>query len=219
MRRAVHLDERHLALRAVVVNRARHHFLPGPGLARDENGALRFRHELRCVDDLLHAPAAADDAVVIELGIPFTDQIPVLGAQPLMVERPVHEHQQLVDLERLLQIIERSQLHRFDGAFDRGVRRHHQDLRAIAFRGRRHQFPDQIGAGEVRHQVVDHQHVEQALAEQALRLARAAGRHHFVSLASQRRRQGVQDFCFVVYEKDRTGGHEWNVSPSVYAGP
>ena len=46
-----------------------------------------------------------------------------------MLERPADHHQQLVDLERLLQIVERAQLHRFDGALDRRVRRHHENLR------------------------------------------------------------------------------------------
>ena len=38
----VHLDQRHVALCAPVVNGPRHHLLPGPGFASDEHGALRL---------------------------------------------------------------------------------------------------------------------------------------------------------------------------------
>ena len=79
-RGAVHLDERHLALRAVEVDGPRDHLLAGAGLAGDEDRALGLGHQLRGVDHLLHAAAAADDAVVIELGVALADEIPVLGA-------------------------------------------------------------------------------------------------------------------------------------------
>ena len=81
--------------------------------------------------------AAADDAVVIELLVALADQVAVLGAQPLVLERAPHDDQQLVDLERLLQVVERAELHRLDRALDRGVRGHHQDLRPLAFGRRR----------------------------------------------------------------------------------
>ena len=64
-------------------------------------------------------------------------QVAVLGAQPLVLERAVDDDQQLVDLERLLQVVERAELHRLDRALDRGVRGHHQDLRPLAGRRRR----------------------------------------------------------------------------------
>jgi hypothetical protein len=47
--------QRHLALGAVEMNGARDHLLAGPGLAGDEDRALRLRHQLRRLDDVLHA--------------------------------------------------------------------------------------------------------------------------------------------------------------------
>ena len=67
-RRAVHLDQRHVALRAAVVDRARHQLLAGAGLAGDEHRALGLGDQLgaRLMTSCI-APAAADDAVVVEL--------------------------------------------------------------------------------------------------------------------------------------------------------
>ena len=135
-RRAVDLDERHVALRAAVVDGARHELLAGTGLAGDEDGALGFRDPLGAENDLLHHPAPADDAVVIELLVALAAQIAILGAQLLMVERPADHDEELVDLERLLEIVECPELHRLDRALDRRVRSHHQHLSPFAF-GRR----------------------------------------------------------------------------------
>ena len=80
---------------------------------------------------LLHRPAAADHAVVVEVGVPLVNEVGVLGAQPLVIERAVDHDEQLVDLERLLQVVERAEPHRFDRALDRRVRGHHHDLRHL----------------------------------------------------------------------------------------
>ena len=72
-RRAVDLDERHVALRAAVVDGPRDQLLAGAGLAGDEHGALGLRHPLGAADDVLHRPASADDAVVVELLVALAD--------------------------------------------------------------------------------------------------------------------------------------------------
>jgi hypothetical protein len=127
----------------------------------------------------------------------------------LVLERAPDHHQQLVDLERLLQVVERPQLHRLQRALDRGVRRHHQNLRPLAFGRRGDELANELEAAQFRHHVVDDQHVDGALAEQPLRLARAGGLDHRVAGVPQRAPQRLQDFFFVVDEKDRTAmGHE-----------
>ena len=171
---AVHLDERHVALRAAIVDRARDHLLAGAGLARDEHRAPRLGDDFGRPDDLLHPPAAADDAVVIELGVALADEVPVLGAQALVLERAAGDDEQLVDFERLLQVVERAELHRLDRALDRRVRGHHQDLRPLGRRRRRVHLADELQPAELGHQVVDDQQVEQPLRQQPLRFARAA---------------------------------------------
>ena len=108
---------------------------------------------------------------MIELLVPLAAQVAVLGAQPLMVERAADHHQQLVDFERLLQVIQRSQLHRFEGALDGGVGRHHQHLRALAFRRGGDVVADQIEPAQLGHDVVHDAHVERPFAQEALSLA------------------------------------------------
>ena len=109
-----------------------------------------------------------------------------MRAQALMLERAPDDDEQFVDFEGLLQIVERAQLHRFDGALDRRVRRHHQNLRALGFGRCGNQLADQIEARGIGHQVVDDQHVDAALGERALRLANAAGFEHVVTFGAQR---------------------------------
>src|SRR5437667_4629836 len=82
-RRAVHLDERHAALRAAVVDRARDELLARTGFAEDEHGALGFGDELRPPDHFLDRAAPADDPVMIELFVALAEEIAILGPQPL----------------------------------------------------------------------------------------------------------------------------------------
>ena len=78
------------------------------------------------------------------------------------------------------------ELHRFDSTFDRRVRRHHENLRTVALRNGRRKFPDQVKAGHLRHQVVDHQNVKRLLGDETPGLARARGCHHLMPLVTQR---------------------------------
>ena len=101
--RAVHLDERHVALGAAVVDQPRHHLLAGAGLAGDEHGALGFGDELGALNDLLHDAAAADEPVVIELGVALAEQVLPLGLGAQVLDGAARERDQLVELERLLE--------------------------------------------------------------------------------------------------------------------
>ncbi len=155
-------------------------------------------------DHFLHPPAAADDAVVIELGVALADQIAMLELQALVFDGAIGHDQQLVDLERLLQVVEGAEFHRLDRALDGRVRRHHDDLRPLGRRLRR-ELANQIEAGQLRHQVVDDEQVEHALGEQPLRFARTRRRDDLVPFAPQRLRQRRQNLRFVVYEKNGCG--------------
>ena len=169
-RRAVDLDERHVALRAARVDGARHQLLAGAGLAGDEHRALRLGDQLGARDHVENRAAAADDAVVIELGVALAQQVAQAGARPLILEGAAGQHQQLVDLERLLQVVARAELHRLDGALDAAVRGHHDDGRPLRFRRDGGEVADHVEAGAIRHQEVDDQQVERALAEQPRRV-------------------------------------------------
>ena len=117
---------------------------------------------------------------MIEFFVAFADEISVLGPQALIVERAPDGDEQLVDLERLLQVVERAELHRLDRALDRRVGGHHDDLRPLGRRRGRHELANQVDAAQLGHQVVDDEDVEEAPPEEPLRLARAPGGQHLV---------------------------------------
>ena len=167
--------------------------------------------QLRAPDHFLHRAAAPDDAVMVELLVALAEQIPVLGAEPLVLERAPDDDEQLVDLERLLQVVERPELHRLDRALDRGVRGHHHDLRPVLARsgapapavGRRADvFANQIEPALLRHHVVDDEDVEGALAEQPLRLTGARRVDHVVPGVPEGPAERLQDLFLVVDEQD-----------------
>ena len=104
-----------------------------------------------------------------------------------MLERAAHDDQQLVDLERLLQVVERAELHRLDRALDRRVRRHHQDLRALAL-GRRRRRYSRIRSRPLSSGITlsTMKTSNARSAEQTLRLARARGLDDVVAGVAQR---------------------------------
>ena len=159
--------------------------------------------QLGALDDVLHGAAAADDAVVIELLVALAEQVAVFGAQPLMLERAADDDQQLVDLERLLQVVEGAELHRFDGALDRGVRGHHQDLRPLAF-GRRRRRSSRIRSRPVssgiRLSTTSRSNERSASRRCASR--GLVGLDHVVAVVAQRPAERLQDLLLVVDEQN-----------------
>ena len=130
----------------------------------------------------------------------------MLRAQALDLEGVTHHDQQLLDLERLLQVVHRPELHGLDRALDGGVRGHHEDLRALSGGGRADELADELEAGHLRHQVVDDQDVEGAHAQHALRIPRAGGGHALVAFLAQRAAQRLQDLLLVVDQEHGAGG-------------
>ena len=184
------------------MDRAGHQLFPGPGLTRDEHGAARLGDEPRGAHDFLDRAAPADDAIVVVLLVALGDQVVVMRAEAAVFERPAHDHEELVDLERLLQIVERPEFHRLDRALHGGVRGHHQDLRPLAVARGARDFADEVEAAQLGHQVVDHQQVERPIAQQLQRLTRTAGRGDVMPLAAQRLGERLPDLRFVVDEQN-----------------
>ena len=56
-------------------------------------------------------------------------QRPDFAAQLTRLERLLDEHGHLVEIERLVDVVIRAELHRLDGVLDRGERRHQDDQR------------------------------------------------------------------------------------------
>ncbi len=186
-----------------MVNGTRHHFLAGAGFARDQDRTLGLRHELGTLDHVLHRAAAPDDAVVIELGIALADQVLALGAEPLVIERVADQRDQLLDLERLLQVVERPELHRLDGALHRGMGGHHQHLRPFGRRHRLRHLPNQLEACHARHQVIDDQKVEGLLDKLLLGVSRRRRFNDLVPFVTQRAPEPLENLLLVVGEQNR----------------
>ena len=127
----------------------------------------------------------------------------MLGAQPLVLERAPHDDQQLVDLERLLQVVERAELHRLDRALDRRVRRHHQDLRPLAF-GRRRDVARESDRGRSAPASRCRRRARRTVRSASSRCACArAGRlDDVVAGVAQRAAERLQDLFLVVDEQD-----------------
>ena len=161
--------------------------------------------QLGALDDLLHRAAAADDAVVIELLVALAEQVAVLGAQPLVIERAPDDDQQLVDLERLLQVVERAELHRLDRALDRGVRRHHQRSAARSASGvDADVLADQIEAAQLAASRCRRPAGRTAARRAAAAPARGlVGLDDLVAGVAQRAAERLQNLLFVVDEQDR----------------
>ena len=78
------------------------------------------------------------------------------------------------------------------------MRGHHDHLRPLGLAERRDQLTQQLEAGPPGHAVVDHEHVEGTLLQQALRLGRAGRGGHLVAGLAQRPSQRLQDAGLVV---------------------
>ena len=144
--------------------------------------------ELGALDHFLHRAAAADDAVVVELGVALADQVLPLGLQAQALDGAAGQREQFVDLERLLEEVLDAELERLAHDLGGSVRRHHDYLRAFGFRAstadssRISSRPVMPGI-----RLSTTKQVEGALAELALCFARGRRFDHLVPLVAQAR--------------------------------
>src|SRR5438552_1496036 len=128
-RRAVHLDERLRAPRAVVVGRVGDQLLPCAARAADEDRQVGVRHLADYVEDALHRGALADQAPELvrarDLLLEEPERAPHLHA----VEQALHDQLDLVVVEGLGDVVGRAQLHRLDGDLLRAEGGDHDDRR------------------------------------------------------------------------------------------
>ena len=123
---------------AIEMQRARHEFLAGAAFALDQDGAVGVGDFGDEVVDLLHPSARADDVFKAVFFLDDLPQVSVLADEALVIQRPLDGELELIDLERLGDVVVRAELHRFDRGFDRLVggdqddRRLRQDLPAFA---------------------------------------------------------------------------------------
>ena len=106
---------------AVEMQTARDQFLAGPAFALNQNGAVGVGDLINKAVNQLHFAAGTDDVFKFVFVLEFLPQVDVLAQRCLVIERALHRHLQLVDLEGFGNIIIRAHLHRFDCGLNRGV--------------------------------------------------------------------------------------------------
>jgi hypothetical protein len=127
----IHDDERPLGALRVAVDRPRRHLLAGPGRPAQHDAAVGARHLVELVLHLPERRACADHRVV---GALPSLQRRVFPPEPRRFERPPDHHQQLVDVERLLDEVVGPLLDRRDRDLDVAVARddHYRDRGIVA---------------------------------------------------------------------------------------
>ena len=104
-----------------VVNAARHQLLAGPALTHDQHRMSALR---RLGDDavqLLHLGRTADDGAEAVLGAQALAQDTLFGGQLQLVHGALQHDAQLVERERLADVVEGAHLHRLHGGRDGGI--------------------------------------------------------------------------------------------------
>ena len=131
-RRDVDGDERLGAARTLMVDGPRHQLLARPALARDEHGGRRPRdlgHELVDADHGAVPPDHGPRSAPLVAGQgQLGAQTEHLALQRPLLEGPVHEQRDVVDVEGLGEVVVRAALERLHGRADlvhRGDQRHH----------------------------------------------------------------------------------------------
>ena len=133
-RAAVDRDELAVLADRRVMDGARDELLARPALARQEHGRGDSGDPLDRPEDLLHAGALPDDVRKRVLRGELLLQVDVFVAELLLPERTVDDQPELLDVERLRDVVHRSGLHRFDRIGCRRVRGDHDDRGLGRFR-------------------------------------------------------------------------------------
>ena len=127
-RGAVDRQKRAPAAVAVLVNRPRHQFLPGPALPQNQHRHILGRHPANLLVDRLHGRAPPDQPVPATVGGPL-----VLGKHggdlhpPAGLARLADQVAQCAEIQRLEQIFVGPPLRRLDGQIRGPVPRHQND--------------------------------------------------------------------------------------------
>jgi hypothetical protein len=120
-RAAVERDEPILAPRAGEVDRAGNHFLPGAGLAANQDGRRCSRDGVDQLEERAHARAAPDHRARSVAVIELLPQVGVLVPETALFEGDVEHVRQLLELERLGDEVRRAALDHLDGILHRSI--------------------------------------------------------------------------------------------------
>ncbi len=169
-----------LAARALGVERARDQLLAGPALAADQHGDVGPRHAPDRVEDLAHGGAVPDD-----LRQGRRARLGGLGPQRLAVQpgerrRPLEDRGELLEVDRLGDVVVRAQSDRPHGALVVRVARQHHDLQPGVVPQQLLEQPQALGraVGIRREAEVQGDGIEAAVQDRAARLVARRGEDH-----------------------------------------
>ena len=121
-RAAVDGHERRELPAAVEMQRPRDEFLAGAAFAKDQDGAVGVGDLFDQFEDLVHFRRGADDLVELILLAKLLFEEDVFRDGFVVLQRAFDAEFEVVQLERLFEIIVRALFHRGDGGLDRAER-------------------------------------------------------------------------------------------------
>ena len=200
-RRHVDRDERSGAALAVVVQRARHQFLAGAGLARDHDRQVGLHQARQDAIDFLHRRRAADQ----RNGFEVLD----LGRRPWFFlrlrQRAADDRGQLLEVEWLRQIFVSAALGGANCGHERVLRAHDDDRQ---IRPRLFDPRQQIEGAFVGQQHVGDDEIAVALTDPAPQRGRVSGRADFITGARQRLIEHRPDRRIIIGDENASRGHQ-----------
>ena len=181
------------------MDRLRDQFFSGSALARDQNRGVgrcdaddaseHFANHRRASDDVFEFVA------VLELAREERD----FAREATIFERLLNFDEELLLRKRFLDVVERAEPHRFDGAFDRAVRGHHDDFRHRLF------FFDRakdLDAVFLAHAKIGEHEIERARRPARAALIAIGGFFDFVSDAAKHHRERRSHVALIVDDEN-----------------
>ena len=196
------------------VDRVGDQLLTGAALARDHHRRLAGRDLIHDLEDALHRRADTDDVVRRHPIANACAQLAGLAAELLLLEHLVEHDEELVEVERLGQVLGGTRAHRIDRRGHRAERRHHDDGGGVLHRA---QLLDQLDPVHPGHLEIGHHDVRGERLELAERLEGIGRGLDVVPLIAEELRQGSARVDFVVDNEDAAGSSHGGTSNNVRA--
>ncbi len=195
---AIDGDEGPIGACAVLVNPPRHQFLAGPVLAADQDPAVGGTGRFDQLTKLFHRRRLSHQ---LEPSLHFRPQGPVFLLQPVLIERMLDAKRDVLEGQRLFDVVVGSELDGFDGRLDRPVPRHHHHLRGG------HQLAHALEGFQsvhFRHPDVQQHEIWRIRREDLQRVRAALCHRHLVAFIQQDAAERRQDGLLVVHHQNRS---------------
>ena len=183
---------------------ARDHLLAGPALAQDQDVAVGRGDAVNQVAHLLHRRALADDAArLVPRAELFLERL-MVALQGHVLQQPLDPQQDVVEKERLGQVVVRAELDRLDGRLDIAVGADHDEMH---LRGGLAAFPQEVESAHVGEPQIADREVEIPLLELEQGLGGGAAAADRVALLGEDLAEHVAERRFVVNDQNLRLSH------------